>query len=84
MLVQYTPVESLKIVSRYGLPKDYVNKLQQVNSLYEEVNNIIKESFGKQYKDIFKPSFSMNDASLDNEQLIFLLQKFPMIFYLIL
>ncbi len=54
VLVQYTPVESLKrVVQRYGLPKDYISKLQQVNSLYEEINDLIKESFGKQYKDIF-------------------------------
>jgi tRNA nucleotidyltransferase (CCA-adding enzyme) len=79
VLVQYTPVESLKrVVQRYGLPKDYVNKLQQVNSLYEEVNNIIKESFGKQYKDIFKPSFFYERcSSLDNEQLIFMATKIP-------
>ena len=79
VLVQYTPVESLKrVVQRYGLPKDYISKLQQVNSLYEEINDLIKESFGKQYKDIFKPSFFYERcSSLDNEQLIFMATKIP-------
>ena len=78
-MVQYTPVESLKrVVQRYGLPKDYISKLQQVNSLYEEINDLIKESFGKQYKDIFKPSFFYERcSSLDNEQLIFMATKIP-------
>lgn len=79
VLLQYTPTDSLKkIVQRYGLPKNFINKLQQINSIFEEINDTIKNSFGKQLKEIFTPSFFYDRCStLDNEQLIFFATKLP-------
>lgn len=74
VILQYTSEESLKNISaRYGLPKEFIRKLQQAKRANELISNHLNK-YGK----IDKLSFFYKITNtLDNEQFIFLAVKLP-------
>jgi len=74
VILQYTSEESLKNISaRYGLPKEFIRKLQQVKRANELISNHLNK-YGK----IDELSFFYKITNtLDNEQFIFLAVKLP-------
>jgi tRNA nucleotidyltransferase (CCA-adding enzyme) len=74
VILQYTSEESLKNISaRYGLPKEFIRKLQQAKRANELISNHLNK-YGK----IDELSFFYKITNtLDNEQFIFLAVKLP-------
>lgn len=76
VILQYTPVNALNnIITRYGLPKDFIKKLQEVKQAHDELSIKTKKISPKE---AFRISYLYElTSNFDNEQIVFFAVKLP-------